>query len=45
MWIDTARCPETFHEVKRDDQGRIQVYHSDDTLCQESEYDFSELAA
>ncbi len=42
MWIDTNGCPETMHIFTRMD-GKIKCLHSDDTECQEAEYDASEL--
>lgn len=42
MWIDANDCEKKFHEFKRVD-GRITCVHTDDSECEEAEYDVTEL--
>lgn len=41
MWLDTNGCAETMHIFERVD-GKIVCRHSDNSECQEAEYNFAE---
>lgn len=43
MWIDTNECEETFHEIKRDEEGVWTAYHADESVCEDSEFNVREL--
>lgn len=42
FWI-AVRCDESFHSFKRDDNGFVQAYHSDDEICEAIEFNLSEV--
>lgn len=44
MWIDT-NCSESFHEIKKNDQGQWVVVHADETICESCEFNVAELVA
>lgn len=37
-WIDTSACPNTYHRVMRDEDGRPVALHEDDTTCEDCEF-------
>lgn len=41
MWFDSNSCPEHFHEFRRTEKG-IEVFHGDETPCEQAEYNLSE---
>lgn len=42
MWIDSGNCNFTFHVIKKLD-GEWMVIHADDTECDVTEFDISDL--
>lgn len=37
-WVDTLDCPDTFHRFHKDENGKMQIYHGDDTVCPLAEF-------